>query len=386
MAQLPEYLLRGLGPLISTVRLPAIRECAERIAISDVEVLSSYNWVNPARPATIMVPGGPRVLRSPIRAVQLEKMETPGEVDPHLTRLPQGAVLQPLFQAVEVLRPECRFDNVDLLTSRVVLMRLLKFCALGTGSFRLSASVIRNSLVLHISTRAEAELENDGIGTAVGAGYGFSFEEAVTSYPKGLEDSHSHWRILRYNLGPLKCVLHYEADATTEPYDGGSGQLPVVIPAPDDLSATVLLRGHLTPQEKTLEVKSTGNTHIWKVSQLASKIWAGCTGHLLLGRHLDGQLQHVTMRNMRQESVKWCDLGRTQAGLDRLPRLISELKHTVRAAPSRQAMLIFHEWPRLQVEVYDARHREPLVSPRMAEKFWGRRPKGAKPGTNSGQS
>ncbi|KAK8064986.1 hypothetical protein PG997_011733 [Apiospora hydei] len=367
MAQLPEYLLRGLGPLISTVRLPAVRECAERIAISDVEVLSSYNWVNPARPATIMVPGGPRVLRSPIRAVQLEKMETPGE-------------------AVEVLRPECRFDNVDLLTSRVVLMRLLKFCALGTGSFRLSASVIRNSLVLHISTRAQAELENDGIGTTGGAsaGYGFSFEEAVTSYPKGLEDSHSHWRILRYNLGPLKCVLHYEADATTEPYDGGSRQAPVVIPAPDDLSATILLRGHLTPQEETLEIKSTGSTHVWAVSQLASKIWAGCTGHLLLGRHFDGQLEHVTMKKMQQESVKWCDMRRSQMALDRLPRLISELKQAVRAAPSRQATLILHEWPRLQVEVYDARHREPLVSPRMAKKFWGRRPKGAKPGTNSG--
>ncbi|KAK8034004.1 hypothetical protein PG993_008999 [Apiospora rasikravindrae] len=381
MAQLPEYLLRGLGPLISTVKRPAVKACAERIAISDVEVLSSYNWVNPASPATIMVPGGPRVLRSPIRAVQLEEIETPRIVDPHITRLTQAGDLQPLFQAVEVLRPECRFDNVDVLASRVILMKLVKFCGLGAGTFRLNASVIRNSLILQIATRAE--LENDGVCTNGSPGYGPSFEEAVTAYPKGLEDSHSHWRILRYNLGPLKCVIRYESDATTEPYDGGSGQPPVVIPAPDDISATVLLRGHLTSQEDTVEIKSTSNLHVWQIGGLTVKTWAGCTGHLLLGRHFNGQLEHVTIKNMQEANARWCSWDAVQPGLFRLLRLISELKQAVRAAPSRQATLIFRAWPRVQVDVYDAGHREPMVSPRMTEKFWGRRPRSTSSGTNS---
>ncbi|KAK8127264.1 hypothetical protein PG984_008372 [Apiospora sp. TS-2023a] len=268
MAQLvPEFLLRGLGPRINVLRRPAaVRAGAERISISDVEVLSSYNWVNPAHPPTIMVPGGP--------------------------------------------------------------------------------------------------------------GHGITFEEHVSDYPKGLEGSISHWRILRYRLGPLKCVVRYEADATKYPYGDCSGQRRVVLPAPDDRSATVVLRGHLTPQADTIEIKCFGHDRPLAFNTFKPEIWAGCTGHMLLGRHVDGLLEQVILAPMLEKTMLWESAEPRQTAFRMLPHLISDLKEAVRAAPGRQAALIFRPYPLQLVEVYDAGPKpDRLVSEYMVNKFWGGRKK-----------
>ncbi|KAK7981412.1 hypothetical protein PG988_003650 [Apiospora saccharicola] len=373
MAQVPEFLLRGLGPRLNVLRRPApVRAGAERISISDVEVLSSYNWVKPAHPPTIMVPGGPKVLRPSIRAVQLEKMEGPTENDPHSSRLGQSPTMQTLFQAVEVLRPECRFDNVDIVASRIVMDLLRTFCGAVTRNrtFGLNASVVHNSLILE--HRTKAWLDNGGMVTK-DPGYGISFEEHVCDYPKGLEDSVSHWRILRYSLGPLKCVVRYEADATKYPYGDCSEQTRVVLPAPDDRSATVVLRGHLTPQANTIEIKSAGHNYPWDLRSQKPEIWAGCTGYLLRGRHADGLLKEVHLVPMLLKTTLWERKEQHQMAFRMLPHLISELKEAVRAAPGRHAALIFRPYPLLQVEVYDAGpESERLVSEYMVNKFWNR--------------
>lgn len=380
LEKLPEYMTRGLGPWIQTVTRPVLREFGEHVqptGIRDVEVLSSYNWVDPDHPPTIMVPGGPRVLRSGLGPVQLGKTKDDREFYPTTTRLPLGAPTQPMFQAIQVLRPECRFNNVDVITSRNVILLLLNFCRYSRPNFRLNATVIHDSLVLehHPVSKTAAEFDHN---------YGFDFEEAMAAYPEGLEHSESHWRILRYNMGPLTWVVHYESDGTTEPYGRCDNQAPAVIPARDYESATVVVQGHLTPQEQTLEMKSKGNLHKWIPNQQYLKCWAGCTGYLLLGQLHNGLVQEVKLGDRRLENNLWIRRSViNQQALEALPRLILALKRAVRKAPSGQAGLIFRAHPWSRVEVFDADEQVPIVSQEMREKFWVKRRKRAKGGGNT---
>lgn len=62
MQKFPErfqWMLRGLGPQITTVAIPrpAERKRTELVQINNVELLSSYNWVETGSPPIIMVPG-----------------------------------------------------------------------------------------------------------------------------------------------------------------------------------------------------------------------------------------------------------------------------------------------------------------------------------------
>ncbi|KAK8064310.1 hypothetical protein PG996_008962 [Apiospora saccharicola] len=386
LEKLPEYMTRGLGAWMQAIQRPVLRELephAERIGIHDVEVLSSYNWVSPDYPPTIMVPGGPRVLRKDIGAVQLEKPTRElRDLYPTSTRLPLGAPTQPMFQAVRALRPECRFDNVDVVTSRIVLTMLLNFCKWGLSDFRLNATVVNDSLILEHCPKWTSMLAKNG------SGYGFNFEEYMTAYPEGLEASDSHWRILRYKLGPMTWVIHYESDATKEPYGRFDSQKPVVIPARDHESATVVLKGHLTPQEETIEIKSKNGIHRWTPIQVEPAIWAGCTGHLLLGRLHQGMVEEVKIGDYRERNESQWFHKFPQHRLHALPLLIRALTRGVRKAPSGQAGLVFRAHPWERVEVFDADPQQgPIVSQEMRETFWGpKRRKRVRGGSLRGES
>ncbi|KAK7936165.1 hypothetical protein PG985_001660 [Apiospora marii] len=378
---LPGHLTRGLGPWIKTVARPALREvevaAARGLGIRDVELLSSYNWVAPDHPATIMVPGGPRVLRSGLKPpVPLAKTVLHREVYPTNTRLPLAAPTQPMFQAVRVLRPECRFNSVDVVTSRNVVELLLKFCGNDSHQFRLNATVVQDSLVL------------DHCPKSIGSNHvGLHFEEAMSAFPAGLEHSDSHWRILRYSMGQLTWVVHYEADATAEPYGRCDDQAPVVIPAPNYESANVVVQGHLTPQHETVEMKSKGSNHMWSPLQLTSKTYTACTGYLLLGDLYQDTVQRATMKPLEADHA-WYPTSRAMTGksLDALPRFVKMLKRAVRRAPSGQAGLVFRPYPWVRVDVYDLDPQGgygPLVSQEMKETFWVKRPNKAAGGAAS---
>ncbi|KAK8065052.1 General alpha-glucoside permease [Apiospora hydei] len=284
--------------------------------------------------------------------------------------------IQPIFQALEVTRPECRFDSVDVVMSHMVLTRLLLFCGVAAAPFRINASLIHDSLVLkYCPERVQPER----------ASLGLQFEEATSSYPKGLEDSHNHWRVLRYRLGPLKRVVYYEADATTEPYAcvlsvasglGSAGDSG--IPAREGSSAAVVVvRGHLTDQEHAVEIKCTERPY--GRSPRNSKLWAGCVNHLLLGRLADGEIIWTRMVDVRQRVAQWSRVHDKQEALSRLPALISELKDAVRATPNGRAALVFRgvglgevrAEVEAEVDVYSLGQDEGCVISRaMTNKFW----------------
>ncbi|KAK8053065.1 hypothetical protein PG996_012366 [Apiospora saccharicola] len=118
-----------------------------------------------------------------------------------------------MFQALAVTRPEHRFDNVDVVLSRSVLANLVRFCGMGSKSFRVDVSLVQDSTLVFEYCPVAGMM-----GTWSRKALGLQFEQAAACYPAGLEDSYNHYRVLRYKLGPLECVVLFEADATTGPY------------------------------------------------------------------------------------------------------------------------------------------------------------------------
>ncbi|KAK8004636.1 hypothetical protein PG989_004355 [Apiospora arundinis] len=375
LEQFHRFLRQGAGPLINTVKLPSPGGRPEPIGITGAELISSYNWMGrdvhrPGQTPTIMVPGGPPVVRSNVPLpMQLQRDGLPLDIDPNLNRLPITSRLLPLFQALELTRPNCRFDDVDIITNRGDLMLLLSFCARSDrGSFRVEASVVQDSLVLDFWSKTPTRVYEDDAETR---GYGPEFEQAMTSYPRGLEDSHSHWRVLRYKLGPLTCVVRYEADATTTSYGDFSARPGTIRHAPNNRSATVIVGGRMTPQGHGVEIKTGPPSYPLRyMYQWIPKFWMGCTKHLVLGGQRHGLFNQVVMGNMEKRIDDWIRSAETQDAVARLVRLIPALKQAVQATSHGQAVLIFRQEPEDEVEVYDAGERIPLVSHAMARRFW----------------
>lgn len=109
---------------------------------------------------------------------------------------------------MEIQRPECRFDSIDCLVNRNSLRKLLDFCSASRirKDFRLNLSVVSNTLIIERCEKITVER----LRGSVDSGYGHNFERAFTKYPKDLENSTSHHRVLQYKLGDLKMAVRFE--------------------------------------------------------------------------------------------------------------------------------------------------------------------------------
>ena len=187
-----------------------------------------------------------------------------------------------MFNALRVMSPNTTFHNVDVLADRNNLRVLLEFAqGKNNAPLRLNLYLVFNTLVI---VRRESRWWKRSDGKS----YGFNFERAFTKKTEDMEDATSHYRAIRYAMGPLNVVCRFEADA----YDDGI--------IPDDLTQTeaaavsgsshvnpprfnynapirVLQKGHIVPTAQILELKTQA------YSPLASGLVA-CQDQLWFGR------------------------------------------------------------------------------------------------------
>lgn len=121
---------------------------------------------------------------------------------------------EPMFQSMSVLNPGFRFDSVDFLINRNSLHQLLRFTGGSVKQhFRLELAMIHNTLIITPVWKSVSEKRLEQ------ANHGRDFEDLFVQRP--LRDSGSYHRAIRYNLGPLSCVVLSELDAALP----GSGEL-----------------------------------------------------------------------------------------------------------------------------------------------------------------
>ncbi|KAK8099811.1 hypothetical protein PG999_010185 [Apiospora kogelbergensis] len=194
----------------------------------------------------------------------------------------------------------------------------------------------------------------------------------MAAYPNGLERSQFHVRILRYDLGPLACVVYGEGDATIAPYGDFAAATPDsadIIPAPDNGSATVVVRGRLTPQKHAVELKMW-NSNPRERLRAKQQMWLNRSKYLVSGYRARGATGSAAIGDPWEDVQDYMAQDDAQSALDKLLLLIPDLRAAVRASRNKQVTLVFREGPCDTVEVYKNNEQDSLVSQAMINKLW----------------
>lgn len=147
--------------------------------------------------------------------------------------------------------------DTDVFACGSTLGNLLRFTRGIDRAFRFTVEVIGDTVFL-------MRRENDPKELIEGVrGFGHSFPEAYTTWPKEVKGSETHQRVVQYNLGGLQCLVRFECDGfleqsstedklrVTTPHD------PSSLPCEDVLSAALSKSTVTAPESISMDPLST---------------------------------------------------------------------------------------------------------------------------------
>nr|POE56434.1 hypothetical protein CFP56_33406 [Quercus suber] len=388
------WLFRGVGGRVETIDVSTLRIGDTLVSSRDEPALiCSYNWADRKIP-TIFVPGG-----APLWASQALPKTIPHDsgkhfIDQNGSRMPEYP-FEAMFRAVDTMRPEYRFDQIDVIVNRNSLRKLLDHChGRKQGGFRINLHVIGNTLIIE---RCEKSAEQIIYGSAP-QGYGHNFERAFTTPQPGLEDCIGHHRVLRYGFGELTRAVQFEVDAccgasAEESFemDGGpetphtnletdrhasfldSLQLSPKRPerAPFNSPAVAVIRcGTGTAQGHTAEIKT--KTKSISLGKVMPQLWFGRVGHLIRSYHVGGSFGKVDMTQITDEFSTWEAEEKNQIALRKMAAVLSSLRQLVQRNDGHMCVAIVENARHTELQVLSSsgwQARKPLPDD-LISKFW----------------
>lgn len=242
-----------------------------------------------------------------------------------------------MFRALETMNPGYKFNNVDVLADRNNLRVLLEFAqGKANGPFRLD-------LYLNMNTLTIVRKESRWWKYSDGKSYGCNLERFFTQPGEGLEDATSHYRVIRYQMGPLSVVCRFEADA----YD--DGVVPDELTEPQEATTTtttivkdimsqrptfdfrapvrVIQKGSMIPTAQMAELKTVKHNPLKSPSVYCmDQLWFGRTSLLFTAPYEDGT--GVVRRVKREDATARIQRWETsnQDGLRKLVALLAQLR------------------------------------------------------------
>ncbi|KAJ4985499.1 geranylgeranyl pyrophosphate synthetase [Stagonosporopsis vannaccii] len=256
----PDLNKHPLGELLLTVRPSDLRPSNTKPLplphINDCQYVTSYNWVA-GKDSTILVPGQPPRW-SPLK-VGRRLREDSGTYyrDPNAARYPKYPVA-PAVQAIVEATGDTPID-ADVFACGSTLGNLLRFTRGIDKAFRFIVEVVGDTVFL-------VRKENDPKELIEGVhGFGHSFPDAYTTWPKEAKGSETHQRIIRYDLGGLQCLVRFECDGfledrvTAEKPGSSAAHDPFTLPSEDVLSAALSESTLIAPGPTSRNPPSTLN-------------------------------------------------------------------------------------------------------------------------------
>lgn len=291
------------------------------------------------------------------------------------------------FRAMEAMNPTARLDDVDVLSNRSSLRKLLKFCS-GTShqSFRLDLQALANTLVVEKRERTARHLLHH---TFANAGFGHRFERAVSKHPPGMDRTASHRRVLTYDLGGLRCAVNVEVDAWVP--ESHAEQSIGVLPTANSITTArrnmqfcaaaakrptrLIKRGKFVPQSLTAEIKTTSAVDkSGMIGRWMPQLWLGRTPWLIKGDHQEGTFHNINVFNAGEKFVEWETREHNQDALRKMTTLLAKLRDIVQATPLKTAIAVFQH-QRLKptkLMIFATTHRRRPLPHDLISKFWGR--------------
>ncbi|KAH7360690.1 hypothetical protein BKA65DRAFT_591699 [Rhexocercosporidium sp. MPI-PUGE-AT-0058] len=336
-----DRMLNGVGNLIKKIVVESSETqeevSEEKVTIKSYESISSYSWKDIEHP-TIYVPGLPPKLTPPTLPVQLQK-------DNLTRRKPRSpaAALDPLFASLLHHHSSFSMSPIQLVTDRNSLRNILAFASAGSGKWRIDVDMINDTMFFSQWDEFMLMMINGNQDS----GFGHAFEDCVTTKEPEVEDSMHHERVVRYELGGLKCLVRFEADAYLSGIEdgddeGGGASLatpPIDLPAPKPSRPVlrppyklvhVISRGHSIDPDLIAEIKSCA-TRMFNINKTIPQLWFSQTRHLCVGYHKDGLVtRQLVMRDMKEELEKW--EAENQRQLRNMVRVIGEIREIAKRA------------------------------------------------------
>jgi hypothetical protein len=274
-------------------------------------------------------------------------------IDQNAARNPRFP-LESLFRALSVNGPELDIGDVDLVTDRNNIRKLLRFVqGSSNDTFQIQVEIAGDRTALF--TRMEEKTKETIWGFR---GYGHNFEKACTKTPSG---STAHHRIVGYNFGGLKCLVRHETDGYV---DNKSPQGPI-----DDLSdalkgvsiskpgtgihhsggVIVETDGRAVDLSSTLEIKTRAASRKLDLAEVSPQLWISQTPNLVVGYHRNGVFDNVQLRDMTGELRQW-EIS-NQGHLRQLAGLLTKIIGVVRRSGNRSALVQYNGLSRLRISV-----------------------------------
>ncbi|WQF84409.1 hypothetical protein CDEST_09423 [Colletotrichum destructivum] len=360
--------------ITQTTILPSATGVSSR---AGYQLLCSYNWQE-GKPARIRVPGHAAIWQGVTLPMTISPDKGTYFIDQNTSLMPQHP-FEPMFRAAASMNQDMSFDDIDIVTNRNSLRKLLDFCSpRSQESFRLHLHLVRNTLIIE---RCEELTEGFADGSC---GWGRNFEKVSTAFPSNLTESHGHHRTLRYSLGALKCAVQFEVDASFDPNDepAASKELDALDLAMEKLSVqtpepatkngvrdlqveTTYEEARAMSQSTTAEIKSAAKVRplSWRMPQL----WFGRTHWLIVGHHADGNFHDVKITDAAAHFADW--ETKQQTALRKLATVLGELRTAVRGNEGRHSAAVFERGSG-SIRVFDLTSNRQAVPEDLREKLW----------------
>ncbi|KAF2196025.1 hypothetical protein GQ43DRAFT_384216, partial [Delitschia confertaspora ATCC 74209] len=327
------------------------------------EVLCSYNWHVCGK--MIFVPGAPPKWTPVALPTTLKKDSGYRFVEQNGFRVPKYS-FEPAFQALGIMNPGTKVDNIDIFANRNSFRKLLHIVSgRRFDPFCMDLQMVKGTLFI---SRKEQDARTMIYGS-LNSGYGHSLEDTFTTPEEGLDHSSSHHRVIRYHMGNLNCAVRFEVDAYYEPYDGG---VAVPEPAPSQMkfetyeyaSTQVIRKGTLVSSSALAEIKAK-KSH--QVSQTMPQLWFGRTPYLLTGHNVDGVVHKISCTHAALEFRDW--EKKNQETLRKLVGLLEMIIDVVKKTEKRAAVLVC-EQKGGPIRILEKVNVAGVLSEEMCEEFW----------------
>jgi hypothetical protein len=318
-------------------------------SITDVQLLSSYNWIEaPNATPTIAVPGSPALWSAPGVSRRLKKDSGLIYIAQNAARHPESP-LEPLFRALYITHPLFDLRSTDVVTDRNNIRKLLSFIdpsftRNGLEAFTMKIEITKNTAIF---CRDEAKTM-EYIGPQEFRGFGHEFEKAYTI--SQISGSAGHHRIISYRFGDLNFIVRHETDGyvdtdtkTSSPkarkhtQDSLSSMLGALSlssannsPGIPTTGSKLVIKeeGQVVPLESTLEIKTRVLHKPLEIQEIAPQLWVSQTPKLVRAYHQNGTFQRPVVEDVAAVIKSWEE--RKQNDLRKLAALIRKIINLVK--------------------------------------------------------
>ncbi|KAJ7055940.1 hypothetical protein C8F01DRAFT_993761 [Mycena amicta] len=400
--------LRNTHTALQTIRVPTLDSQDRDVVVRHLRQLGSYNWTKGTAP-TMVVPGAPGAWAERPLPYQVEPDTGIAFVDQNSFRAPDGQTLLPIVVAVDKVHEidarnertesmgfDWASERIDFMTDRNGLRKLLRWIdasgknvgAAGNGEndramkdWRIDMQLAPGGRTVFLNRWEKRNQEQ-----MPGWTYGFNFEKAATTAPRGVAQSTGHHRIVSYDLNGLKMIVRFEVDAHVPApvvqrgvgrggtaLDDLAGQLAnmrVTKPVPfiSEYGLTVIEGGNQIAHDSLVELTTRTQRRAQDMDWTENypQLFLSQTPNHFLGIHNRGRFVQVVKRVLGRGEFATVEKG-MQPSLRKLRKLLAVIAQLVRAHGERGRLTLVCREGTLRV--YERESMESCLPDEVLERF-----------------